>query len=331
MEIYNNWTVLEYYQKEKYKEQYVLAKCLCGTVKKTGLRFIKSGKSKSCGCYRKGIGKPIVTNQMIIEKYNEIGNLRKTARFFNKAHKTISNILKEEGIKLYLGKRKEPVDDLIVKVCVKCGEEKPVDGFYLRKDCNRYRNECINCHLNQKKIYHIENSEHRRKYTSTYRKRKPEIREKWVERNPGYGAEYMKKYRLDNPEKTREHRVKNRKKKLKTDSKYRLKSNIRRLILLSFQKKGFKKNSKTSEILGIDYEGFCRHFESNFLAGMSWDNRGEWEIDHIIPVSLGKTEGDIIRLNHFSNLRPLWKKDNHEKSNIILDEHKHLIGRYIFD
>ena len=107
MESYYNWTVLEYYQKEKYKEQYVLARCLCGTVKKTGLRFIKSGKSKSCGCYRKGVGKPIITNQMIVEKYNEIGNLKKTARFFNKGDMTISNVLKEEGVQLYVRLRKD--------------------------------------------------------------------------------------------------------------------------------------------------------------------------------------------------------------------------------
>jgi len=42
-----------------------------------------------------------------------------------------------------------------------------------------------------------------------------------------------------------------------------------------------------------------------------------WDIDHIIPTSTAKTEEDIIRLNHHTNLQPLCsymniivKKDN---------------------
>jgi len=39
---------------------------------------------------------------------------------------------------------------------------------------------------------------------------------------------------------------------------------------------------------------------------MSWDNQGKyWDIDHIIPVSSAKTEEEIIKLNHYTNLQPL--------------------------
>jgi hypothetical protein len=231
MEIYNNWTVLEYYQKEKYKEQYVLAKCLCGTVKKTGLRLIKSGKSKSCGCYRKGIGKPIVTNQMIIEKYNETGSLKKTARFFNKADKTISNILKEEGIKLYLG---------------------------IRKDKEVVRKQKVNKAIN-------------------YRKRR-----------------------------------------LLRDPLYKSRLRIRSLIGQVFIKMNYTKKSKCTDILGIDWNGFKSHIENKFKEGMTWENYGMWEYDHIIPISIAQNEEELIKLNRYTNFQPLWKKENRLKSNNII-------------
>jgi hypothetical protein len=49
---------------------------------------------------------------------------------------------------------------------------------------------------------------------------------------------------------------------------------------------------------------------------MNWNNHGNpidgiytinktWDIDHIIPLSSAKTEEDIIKLNHYTNLKPL--------------------------
>lgn len=50
---------------------------------------------------------------------------------------------------------------------------------------------------------------------------------------------------------------------------------------------------------------------------MNWDNYGlnGWHLDHIEPLSNAKTEEDVMRLNHYTNLRPLWGEDNIKKSN----------------
>jgi hypothetical protein len=78
---------------------------------------------------------------------------------------------------------------------------------------------------------------------------------------------------------------------------------------------GYTKSSKTYEILGCSYEEFKVYIESQFVEGMSWDNRSEWHLDHKIPVSYGMDEMEIIALNHYSNFQPLWAVDNLSKGN----------------
>jgi hypothetical protein len=51
---------------------------------------------------------------------------------------------------------------------------------------------------------------------------------------------------------------------------------------------------------------------------MSWDNHGEWHIDHIIPLSSAKNENDVYTLCHYTNLQPLWAEENLRKSNKII-------------
>jgi hypothetical protein len=46
---------------------------------------------------------------------------------------------------------------------------------------------------------------------------------------------------------------------------------------------------------------------------MSFDNYGQWHIDHIIPLATAKTEQDVYTLSHYTNLQPLWAKDNISK------------------
>jgi hypothetical protein len=138
------------------------------------------------------------------------------------------------------------------------------------------------------------------------------------------------KYRLDNPEKTRlaqEHwKSKNRdysakwqKRKRDTDPIYAMSIRLRIRICNAFRNNGFKKASPTEKMLGCSFKQFTKHIEKQFTDGMSWDNRSKWHIDHIIPISCATTIEGIEKLSHYSNLRPLWAKDNLLKSdNLIL-------------
>lgn len=78
---------------------------------------------------------------------------------------------------------------------------------------------------------------------------------------------------------------------------------------------GFKKSSRTSECLGYSCNDLKMRIEFQLKGGMSWDNYGEWHIDHKKPIvrfiSQGITDPKII--NALSNLQPIWAKENLSK------------------
>lgn len=89
------------------------------------------------------------------------------------------------------------------------------------------------------------------------------------------------------------------------------------LVRNAIKGRGYSKTSKTQEILGCTYISFVKHIQDQFLPGMSWENRSQWHIDHIIPMASAKSEEEVLKLNHYTNLRPLWAKDNLSKGSKI--------------
>ena len=107
---------------------------------------------------------------------------------------------------------------------------------------------------------------------------------------------------------------------MERDPLYKLRVYIGSAICNLLTARGYKKSTKTASILGCTFDEFYLHIENLFMYGMSWENRNEWHIDHIVPVSFANTEMEIIKLNHYSNLRPLWKKDNLYKAAKLTEE-----------
>lgn len=103
------------------------------------------------------------------------------------------------------------------------------------------------------------------------------------------------------------------------DEMFAMKVRLRNLIRNSFRRQGYKKfATSTEEIVGMNYVDFKEHMESRFVDGMSWENRGDWHIDHIIPLSSATSEEELIGLCHYTNLQPLWGEDNMSKGDKIL-------------
>lgn len=79
------------------------------------------------------------------------------------------------------------------------------------------------------------------------------------------------------------------------------------------------KSMRTQDLVGCSWSDYRLWLESKFKAGMSWDNYGEWEIDHIVPcVSFDLTKEDqLYKCFHYSNTQPLWKYENGKKGSRI--------------
>jgi hypothetical protein len=108
------------------------------------------------------------------------------------------------------------------------------------------------------------------------------------------------------------------KQRSETDFIFRESKKIKNLVSKTFRDKGYSKKSRVHDILGCSYEEFLKHIQGQFLEGMNWDNRNNWHLDHIIPISLAKTYNDIIASNHYTNFQPLWAIDNIRKGNKII-------------
>ena len=106
--------------------------------------------------------------------------------------------------------------------------------------------------------------------------------------------------------------------KIATDPVYRMTCYLRTFINNALRRAGRKKNLGTDKILGCDFAFFREHIEKQFFPGMSWDCRSEWHIDHIVPMASAKSLEEAVKLNHFTNLRPIWAKDNLRKGAQIM-------------
>ena len=93
----------------------------------------------------------------------------------------------------------------------------------------------------------------------------------------------------------------------------RLYQNISRAIRFSIGHD--KAGRKWEAIVGYGLDRLCAHLESQFTEGMSWDNYGQWEIDHIKPRAAFDftDDGVVVEAWSLDNLQPLWRADNRRK------------------
>ena len=86
------------------------------------------------------------------------------------------------------------------------------------------------------------------------------------------------------------------------------------MVYQSIVSNGYTKRARSFKIIGCSFDYLKNHIESLMTKGMTWDNYGEWHIDHNIPLAAATTEEEILRLNHYTNLKPMWAGDNIRKS-----------------
>jgi len=216
-----------------------------------------------------------------------------------------------------------------LKVCNKCKIEKSITDYSIdKRNTDGFKSVCKVCLSQYKKEYSKANKEKILEYNAKYKQENQDkiknYAKKWYTDNKEEIDQYNKEYKAKNKERDRlmnnKTKLAYRKKRIANDPLYKLSSTIRILICMAIKKAGYRKNSRTIEILGCTTEQFKQHLESQFEEWMNWDNHGlyngqfnyGWDIDHIVPNSSGETIEDIIRLNHYTNLRPLCSKINRD-------------------
>lgn len=242
----------------------------------------------------------------------------------------------------------------MVKICKKCGIQKPLEDFPFIKIHNIYRGTCKICINKQSCINRIKNIDESRKQSRAssikhYARNRKCIREKAIKHlienkneNSIYRREYYsknaakergrsKKFYAKDIEKSRErgriNRAKNidharavkraRYQKVKNNTEFRLKMNLRSRLRHAMKKQNADKLTKIFVLTGCTIKELITYIESQFQKDMNWNNYGfrGWHIDHILPcASFNLTDPEQQKeCFHYSNLQPLWAKDNLSK------------------
>lgn len=217
------------------------------------------------------------------------------------------------------------------KICNKCKEEKQVCEFGTHNSTkDKLRNSCKECRKIEGRIYRETNAEKRKisiknwynknsNYNKNYYKNNTEkinkLNKNWYELNKNKHSENKKIWIEKNKDKIKEYYNNRIKQQRKTQPLKKLTFNVRTRLYSVLK----NKTKKSFNIIGCSPESLKVYLENQFTEGMTWDLMGKYiHIDHIIPLSSANTEEEIYKLCHYTNLQPLWAKDNLKKSNKIL-------------
>ena len=212
-----------------------------------------------------------------------------------------------------------------MKKCNKCNTIKELFEF---NKCKKHKDglqyQCIECEKKNQKEWYLKNKKsHNEKCIKKYHSNKPHLLQystNYRKINKEKISNYQKQHYLKNKESHKNQRKTYRKQRLQIDPLFKFSCNIRTLIHKSF-KRGlngiYVKGKKTEQILGCTINEFIIHLQNQFTEGMTFENhglgKGYWNIDHIIPIASAKTEEEIYKLNHYTNLQPLWWEENMAK------------------
>jgi len=145
---------------------------------------------------------------------------------------------------------------------------------------------------------------------------------KWYEENKEKWNVYIKEYREKNIDKIRQVKRTYEKTRKTNDPIYKLINNFRTAIYQVLKENNVQKNGHYFEILKYTPEELIVHLENRFTEGMTWDNYGQWHVDHILPISLHNIneigDNEFMKCWSLSNLQPLWGDENIKKSNKLL-------------
>jgi len=251
----------------------------------------------------------------------------------------------------------EQTQEVIMKICIKCGEEKPITDYNkiksnkdgIDKTCkscwSKYNKEYrkINKDMliarskeyriinkektkqNNKKYYQENKEEVRILQKEYYKKNKKAMSEQnkiWTKNNPEASKVIKKRYKLKNKEKTAAYH----RNKRHTDVAYGIKCKLR--CRINDTVRGKHKSAHTMELIGCSMDFLLDYLQSTAIKNGYKDfdinnySGKEFHIDHIIPCASWNLECSYHQrlCFHWSNLQILSAEENLKKSDILLEE-----------
>ena len=229
--------------------------------------------------------------------------------------------------------------DEIFKICHKCGKEKSLEEFYkckhnrsglssICKDCGKKRSRLwkkANPERDKKRkqLWFLNNEKHYKEKARQWRKKNPDAHKPWRSKNKKRYLANLAIWKKNNPDKVRAYKIRGYLKKRLTPKGL---LDCRMNSALSNALKGKKNGRRWQALVGYSADELKIHLELQFNNGMSWENMGEWHVDHIVPKSrfhYDNPDHPEFRVCWgLSNLQPLWKKDNLLKSDMTMEEWK---------
>lgn len=209
------------------------------------------------------------------------------------------------------------------KRCSRCEAVKPIGDFALNRSAADGRSStCRPCAYARIKEWRTKNPERQRQLGRDQSKRLVEkgghlkYSRKYYANNKAKCHASTERWKQDNRDAWREIQRASFKRRLAKDPEFRFAIKIRAKIRLLLR--GKRKSAPTEQLLGCKIADLRKWLELHWKPGMSWENYGlhGWHIDHIRPVvsfDLSKPE-DQKACWHYTNLQPLWWKENLEKS-----------------
>ena len=195
------------------------------------------------------------------------------------------------------------------------------DGYTgICKVCkNQYYEEHKEEILKKQAVYRDENREEKHARDREYgEKNKEKIKEKcakWYHNNREYVMSKSKQYYEEHKEEINKTALNYKRKRLAEDPVFRLICNLRSRVKNAIKADSGEKAEKTMELLGCSVQHVRYHIKSQFTEGMTWENYGEWHVDHVRPCASFNLEDpeEQKKCFHWTNLQPLWAIDNIRK------------------
>ena len=204
------------------------------------------------------------------------------------------------------------------KIKEKTKEYYKANKEYYKEYNKEYKKENKEKIKEQRKEYQKENKEKIKEYQKEYKaankEKNKEYYKEYYKENKEKIKEYNKEYKA-NPA-NKEKINKRTRVRYKNDENFRLSKLLRTRFTLALKSQNIKKNSHVLELTSCPIDFLKDYLSKKFEEGMTWDNQGEWHIDHRKPcASFDLTnKEDQRKCFHYTNLQPLWGKENREKS-----------------